>query len=127
AGRIVFTNFVDEKFRTALLVGAAALIFPSIFEGFGLPLLEAMAIGTPVLSSVSSSMPEVVGNCGYYFDPYSVTSLHSAYRDFWADRACGAVEQVIARAQCRAAEFSYDKTYQIILDGLFGSGHFDAA
>jgi glycosyltransferase involved in cell wall biosynthesis len=119
AGRIVFTSFVDEKFRTALLVGAAGLIYPSVFEGFGLPLLEAMASGTPVLSSVSSSMPEVVGDCGYYFDPYSVSSLHAAYRVFWSDRASGAVEQMIARARHRAAGFSYDKTYRIIIDGLF--------
>jgi glycosyltransferase involved in cell wall biosynthesis len=120
AGRIVFTSFVDEAFRTALLVGAEGLIYPSVFEGFGLPLLEAMAIGTPVLSSVSSSMPEVVGDCGYYFDPYSVTSLHAAYRALCADRASRAVEIVIARAQARAEGFSYDKTYAVIVEGLFG-------
>ena len=119
-GRIIFTSFVDEAFRTALLVGAAGLLYPSVFEGFGLPLLEAMAIGTPVLSSVSSSMPEVVGECGYYFDPYSVASLHAAYRALWADRASGAVESVVARARARAERFSYDRTYEIIVEGLFG-------
>jgi glycosyltransferase involved in cell wall biosynthesis len=120
AGRIVFTSFVDEAFRTALLVGAAGLIYPSVFEGFGLPLLEAMATGTPVLSSVSSSMPEVVGDCGYYFDPYSVASLHAAYRALRSDRESGAVESVVARARARAEGFSYDRTYEIILEGLFG-------
>ena len=119
-GRIVFTGFVDEGFRTALLVGAAGLLYPSVFEGFGLPLLEAMAIGTPVLSSVSSSLPEVVGDCGYYFDPYSVESLHGAYRALWSDRASGAVAGVVARARARAGEFSYDRTYEVILEGLFG-------
>jgi glycosyltransferase involved in cell wall biosynthesis len=121
AGRIVFTSFVDEKFRTALLVGAMGLIYPSVFEGFGLPLLEAMATGTPVLSSVSSSMPEVVGDCGYYFDPYSVASIHTAYRALCADRETGVVSDVVARARARAAGFSYDKTYEIIVEGLFGS------
>ena len=120
SGRIVFTSFVDEAFRTALLVGAMGLIYPSVFEGFGLPLLEAMATGTPVLSSVSSSMPEVVGDCGYYFDPYSVASLHTAYRALCADRASGAVAAVIDRARDRAQSFSYDKTYEIIVEGLFG-------
>ena len=120
SGRIVFTSFVDEAFRTALLVGAIGLIYPSVFEGFGLPLLEAMATGTPVLSSVSSSMPEVVGDCGYYFDPYSVTSLHTAYRALCADRAFGTVAAVIDRARDRAQSFSYDNTYEIIVEGLFG-------
>jgi glycosyltransferase involved in cell wall biosynthesis len=120
SGRIVFTSFVDEAFRTALLVGAEGLIYPSVFEGFGLPLLEAMAIGTPVLSSVSSSMPEVVGDCGYYFDPYSVTSLHAAYHALKSDRASGAVEAIIARARQRAEGFSYDTTYKIVVEGLFG-------
>ena len=119
AGRIVFTGFVDERFRTALLVGAAGLLYPSLFEGFGLPLLEAMATGTPVLSSMSSSMPEVVGDCGYYFDPGSVTSLHAAFLQFWSDRRSGAVQTMIARARQRAAGFSYDATYRVIMDGLF--------
>ena len=119
-GRIVFTGFVDQAFRTALLVGAAGLLYPSIFEGFGLPLLEAMAVGTPVLSSVTSSMPEVVGDCGYFFDPCSVASLDRAYRQFWSDRASGAVAGVVARARERAGAFSYDATYRVILEGLFG-------
>jgi glycosyltransferase involved in cell wall biosynthesis len=119
AGRIIFTSFVDEAFRTALMVAATGLLYPSVFEGFGLPLLEAMATGTPVLSSVSSSMPEVVGACGYYFDPYSVASLHSAYSRLWSDRASGALETVVASARARAATFSYDQTYNTIIDGLF--------
>ncbi len=118
--RVVFTSFVDEDFRTALLVGAAGIIYPSVFEGFGLPLLEAMATGTPVMSSVSSSMPEVVGDCGYYFDPCSVASLHAAFTQLWSDRGSGAVAERVARARQRAAGFTYDKTYAIILDGLFG-------
>lgn len=121
SGRIVFTSFVDEAFRTALLVGAAGLIYPSVFEGFGLPLLEAMATGTPVLSSVSTSMPEVVGDCGYYFDPYSAASLHAAFLQLWADRQSGAVNDVIAQARERAGGFSYDATYRVILEGLFGA------
>ncbi len=120
SGRIVFLGYVDEKLKAALLVGAAALIYPSIFEGFGLPLLEAMATGTPVLSSASTSMPEVVGDGGYYFDPYSVGSLNQAFRQLWADRASGALAETIARAHRRAAGFSYDTTYQIIRAGLLG-------
>jgi glycosyltransferase involved in cell wall biosynthesis len=119
SGRIVFAGFVDEKFRTALLTAAAGLIYPSIFEGFGLPLLEAMATGTPVLSSVSTSMPEVVGDCGYYFDPCSIESLHSAFLRLWSDRQSGVVGQLVARARQRANIFSYDATYRVIIKGLF--------
>ncbi|RFC63639.1 glycosyltransferase family 1 protein [Fulvimarina endophytica] len=121
-GRIVFTGYVDDRLKAALLTGAAALVYPSIFEGFGLPLLEAMSIGTPVLSSVSTSMPEVVGDCGYYFDPFDVASLDRAYEALKADRLSGAVEAVVDKARERAQTFSYDKTYAVILGGLFPSG-----
>ena len=122
AGRIVFMGFIDETVKAALLTGAAGLLYPSIFEGFGLPLVEAMAIGTPVLNSVSTSMPEVVGDCGYGFDPYSVASLHAAYSRLMGDRASGAVDGVVARAKARAAGFSYEATYRVIRDGLLGGG-----
>lgn len=119
SGRIVFTGYVDDKLKAALLTGAAGLLYPSIFEGFGLPLLEAMAVGTPVLSSVSTSMPEVVGDCGYYFDPYNLASLHAAFQQLWQDRRSGQVAQLVDRARRRAAGFHYDATYQVIIDGLF--------
>ena len=108
--------------RTALLTCAAGLIYPSLFEGSSVCLwLEAMATGTPVLSSVSSSMPEVVGDCGYYFDPCSVDSLHAACLSaFWSDRQLGvAVTAIVNRERLRASTFSYDRTYQVILGGLF--------
>ena len=118
-GRIVFTGFVDEKEKGALITGAAALLYPSIYEGFGLPLLEAMAVGTPVMASVSTSMPEVVGDCGYYFDPCEVDSIHGAFNQLWADRATGAVAAVTTRARVRASRFTYDAAYATIIDGLF--------
>jgi glycosyltransferase involved in cell wall biosynthesis len=123
SGRMVFTGYADEKLKTALLVGAAALVYPSLFEGFGLPLLEAMAVGTPVLASASTSMPEVVGDCGYYFDPCSVDSLHSAFVRFWADKQSGRVAELVRRGKQRASAFSYDTTYRIIIEGLFPHIH----
>lgn len=118
AGRLVYMSYVDERLKATLLVGAAALLYPSLFEGFGLPLLEAMAVGTPVLSSVSTSMPEVVGECGYYFDPCSVESLDAALGRLEADAATGALAGMVDRARARAATFSYDATYRVIVDGL---------
>jgi glycosyltransferase involved in cell wall biosynthesis len=67
--RVVFTGYVDDKDMPALYSGAKAFVFPSLYEGFGLPPLEAMACGTPVISSNTSSMPEVIGNAGILISP----------------------------------------------------------
>ncbi|MEK7142593.1 MAG: glycosyltransferase family 1 protein [Patescibacteria group bacterium] len=67
--RVIFTGYVDEKDLPALYSGATAFVFPSLYEGFGLPPLEAMACGTPVVSSSTSSLPEVVGRAGILLAP----------------------------------------------------------
>lgn len=69
AGRVIFTGYVKEKDIPYLYNGAIAFLFPSIYEGFGLPLLEAMASGVPVISSNTSSMPEVIGEAGILLPP----------------------------------------------------------
>lgn len=72
---IIFTGYVDEKDAPILIKGAEVFLFPSIYEGFGMPPLEAMACGTPVLVSNVSSLPEVVGDAGFLVDPFSVDSI----------------------------------------------------
>lgn len=67
--RVIFTGYVEEKDLPALYSGATAFLFPSLYEGFGLPPLEAMASGTPVISSNTSSLPEVVGRAGILLPP----------------------------------------------------------
>lgn len=67
--KVVFTGYVEEKDLPALYSGATAFLFPSLYEGFGLPPLEAMACGTPVISSSTSSLPEVVGSAGILLPP----------------------------------------------------------
>lgn len=67
--RVIFTGYVEERDLPALYSGATALLFPSLYEGFGLPPLEAMACGTPVISSNTSSLPEVVGKAGILLPP----------------------------------------------------------
>jgi glycosyltransferase involved in cell wall biosynthesis len=67
--RVIFTGYVEDKDTPTLYSGATALIFPSIYEGFGFPPLEAMACGTPVISSNTSSLPEVVGDAGILIPP----------------------------------------------------------
>jgi glycosyltransferase involved in cell wall biosynthesis len=67
--RVVQTGYVSEPEKVALMSGAEALVYPSLYEGFGLPLLEAMACGTPVVTSDRSSLPEVAGQAAVFVDP----------------------------------------------------------
>jgi glycosyltransferase involved in cell wall biosynthesis len=118
AGRIVHHGYVDEVLKTTLLLGAAAVVYPSLFEGFGLPVLEAMGLGTPVISSCSTSLPEVLGDDGYYFDPCSLESFQRAFLGFEADRRTGAIAIRCENARKRAATFDYDKTYASVAEPL---------
>jgi glycosyltransferase involved in cell wall biosynthesis len=75
---VQFTGYVDDEDLPALYSAAQAFLFPSLYEGFGLPPLEAMACGTPVITSNVSSLPEVVGDAALLVDPYNVQSMMSA-------------------------------------------------
>ena len=77
-GRIIFTGQIREQDKVALYSGAAVFVFPSLYEGFGMPVLEAMACGTPVITSNLSALPEVVGDAGVLVDPYSVEAISQA-------------------------------------------------
>lgn len=104
---IVFTGEIEDPDLAALLNTADALVFPSLWEGFGLPALEAMSCGTPVLSSDRGSLPEVVGDGGLYFDPLSSQAL--------ADQAIrlltepGLRQALSHKALAQATGFSWDK------------------
>ncbi len=71
AGRILFPGYVGDFEKYKLLRGAEATLYPSLFEGFGLPVLESLSVGTPCVASWSSSIPEVGGDLCCYFDPFS--------------------------------------------------------
>ena len=68
-----------------LIRGARAVLFPSLYEGFGLPVLEAMLLGTPVVTSRASSMPEIAGDAALYVDPYDVDDIADAIKTISAD------------------------------------------
>jgi glycosyltransferase involved in cell wall biosynthesis len=74
--RVVFTGAIDENDISSIYKGADLLVLPSLYEGFGLVLLEAMASGTPVVASNVSSIPEVVGDAAKLFDPYDVEDIY---------------------------------------------------
>jgi glycosyltransferase involved in cell wall biosynthesis len=83
--RVILTGFVPDDDLVFLYNRAYALVQPSVLEGFGLPAVEAMACGTPVLSSRAGSLPEVVGDAGIYFDPLEVASIGGAIRTLLAE------------------------------------------
>lgn len=99
-----------------LLNGATVMAYPSVFEGFGLPPLEAMACGTPVLTSNASSLPEVVGDAGIQVDPHDEDGMADALGRIIAD--AGLRAQMRTAGLARAREFSWDRTAQRTLDVL---------
>lgn len=83
---IICTGFIDEAELPIAYAGALAYIIPSLSEGFGLPPLEAMSCGTPVLSSNVSAMPEILGDAPLYFDPYNIDDIAKAIKTLVEDK-----------------------------------------
>ncbi len=106
--RVIFTGWVAEEDKPALLSGAVAFVFPSLYEGFGLPALEAMACGTPVVASNRSSLPEVVGEGGILVEPTDVEALAEAMETLLVDDVLRA--ELRPRALAQAARFSWEQT-----------------
>lgn len=102
-----FLGYVDGADMPGLYSGADLLAFPSLYEGFGLPVLEAMACGTPVVTSSVSALPEVAGDAALLVDPKDVAALTEAMERALADEALRA--ELRARGLQRAREFSWEK------------------
>jgi glycosyltransferase involved in cell wall biosynthesis len=124
--RITFTGYVPDEDLCALYNAADLFVFPSIFEGFGSPILEAMSCGTPVIASNTSSMPEVGGDAVLYVDPFKVADLVLAMRTALEDSDLRA--RLSARGLARAAQFSWEDTarktveaYGMAVGARFGS------
>ena len=105
---------VDEAQLLALYRSATALVYPSLYEGFGLPLVEAMACGTPVIASRVASMPEVVGDAGLLLDPHDVTAWADAIMRVASDRTLH--DRLRRQGLERAAEFTWERTARLTLD-----------
>jgi glycosyltransferase involved in cell wall biosynthesis len=119
ADRLVFLGDVPDERLPALYRGAAAFVFPSRHEGFGLPPLEAMACGTPVVSSLATSLAEVVGDAAVAVDPLDVDSIAAGIERIVGDEQLR--RELRARGLARAARFSWDDTAQTTLHALKGS------
>jgi glycosyltransferase involved in cell wall biosynthesis len=103
-----FFGFVPDQTLAVLYRLAAAFVFPSLYEGFGLPPLEAMASGAPVITSNVSSLPEVVGDAALLIDPYDPESIADAMRRVFADDELRA--RMRERGLVRARHFSWDRS-----------------
>jgi glycosyltransferase involved in cell wall biosynthesis len=114
AGRVRRLGYVPDALRPALLTGARAFVYPSLYEGFGLPPLEAMACGTPVLTSNVASLPEVVGDAALLTSAEDVPALAAALERIWTDDALRA--DLRARGLARAREFSWERSARLTLD-----------
>lgn len=107
SGDIKVLGYVDDEKLAHLFASARMLIYPSLYEGFGLPPLEAMATGTPVIVSNVSSLPEVVGDAGIQVDPHDVDALREAIRLLSEDDRRW--EALRSAGLARAAQFSWDR------------------
>lgn len=109
---VVHTGYLDRRDAVLLLKGAFACVYPSLYEGFGLPVLEAMAAGTPVLTSNVSSLPEVAGDAGLLVDPEDEEQIEAGLAALVEDRE-GALERAHA-GKDRARLFTWEKSAETL-------------
>ncbi len=114
--RILLPGYIADEDVPAVLSGALALVYPSLYEGFGLPALEAMACATPVIAAGTSSLPEVVGEAGLLVNPLSVEELRAAMAHLLADEELRA--ELGRRGRERAGLFTWERCARETLNVL---------
>ena len=113
ADEVITAGFVPDEDLVSLYNAAEALLYPSLYEGFGLPVLEAMACGTPVISSKSSSIPEIAGDAALLINPTDTEALARAMVQLSSDQELR--NDLIARGYKQAAKFSWAKAAEEML------------
>jgi glycosyltransferase involved in cell wall biosynthesis len=114
ADRVTRLGWVDDEARADLLAGAAVLAYPSRYEGFGMPPLEAMAAGTPVVATAVGAVPEVVGDAAVLVRPDDADALAEGLRDVLLDPV--RAEELRRRGRDRVTAFSWDRTVDGLVD-----------
>ena len=120
--RIIQLDYLPRSLLLRLIRSARAVVFPSLYEGFGLPALEAMQLGTPVLTSNTSSLPEVAGEAAVFVDPYDVATIADGLRAL--DQDAGLRARLSAFGMIQAAKFSealYAKRLEDMYAGIISA------
>ena len=118
ANRVIFTGFAPTEDLPALIKASRAFVLPSLYEGFGIPVVEAQAVGTPVVVSAVSSLPEVTGESGIFIDdPHSVESIKLAMEKVLSLSA-SARSRIIKLGKDNAKRFDWDTSAQRIISML---------
>lgn len=104
---VQFTKYIPDEDLCPLINGATAFVFPSIYEGFGMPPLEAMSCGVPVVCSKEASLPEVVGDCAVMIDAYDTQSIADGMYKIYSDKALA--DDLRVRGLQRAKEFTWHR------------------
>lgn len=112
--RIILTGYVNDDELPCLYSGAKLFVYPSLYEGFGLPPLEAMCCGTPVVVSDSSSLSEVVGDAGVYVDPTEIESISNGIIQVMNDSKLR--EKLIKKGYEQSKKFSWDNAASQVVD-----------
>jgi glycosyltransferase involved in cell wall biosynthesis len=105
---IIFTKYIPDEDLSPLIRGALAFVFPSIYEGFGLPPLEAMACKVPVIVSDAASLPEVVGDCAIIVDPFDTDSIKNGMLTVYEDTEFSA--EIAEKGMQRARKFTWEQS-----------------
>lgn len=113
-GEIAMTGPLSEEELDAVYRAADVFVFPSLYEGFGLPVVEAMARGVPTVASTTSSVPEVAGDAAIGVNPRSVREIAQAIESLLSD--VDLADKMAARGRARAERFSWDETARLTLD-----------
>lgn len=117
-GRVRFLEYVPAEDLPTLYAGAALAVFPSLYEGFGFPALEAQACGTPLVCSNASSLPEVAGAGALYFDPQSAEGMAEAMQSVLGDRTLRA--SLVERGRENVSRFGWERAAREVVEILTG-------
>ena len=112
-GQIVFTGYISASEKFLLYECASLFAFPSLYEGFGIPVLEAMRHGTPVVCANASSLPEVAGECARLVDPMDVGDIASGLLELYTDPA--RAQTLAESGRIRAEHFSWDRSAEKLM------------
>jgi len=118
--RVVFTGFIDETMKQSLLAHAFAFVYPSFYEGFGLPILEAMSCGVPVITGNASSLPEVAGDAALLVNPGKTQEISTAMLKLLTDQDL--YNTLVQKSLDRVKQFSWQTMAQKTLDLLKSCG-----